>query len=631
MIPEIGNLCLYLSLAISSLIFIRTITYPNLAYTRRLWLVNTGFIFLAGICLIYLFAISDFSILSVANHSHTAKPLIYKISAAWGHHEGSMLLWLAAIAFFSILFAYFSTGESRSIELTCGVQALVAALFTSFTIFSSNPFTRIFPAPLNGLGLNPILQDIGLAMHPPMLYLGYVGFSIAFSAAIAVLAYKQDFKNWVNMIQPWVLLSWSFLTLGVGLGSWWAYRELGWGGFWFWDPVENASLMPWLSGTALIHAIAASQKTGQLQKWSVFLAILTFALSMMGTFLVRSGIITSVHSFATDPTRGIYILAILALLISGALLLYAGRANRIGISVKYNLLSREAFIMLNNVVLCTAVTVVIVGTIYPFALEILAQKQVSVGAPYYNKLIAPLTLITLCLAVVGSSLPWKKVKKLAFRSPAIALLLALLIAAALGLFLAIPFSLGICLICFSLWLMISMLNMWLKLRPRLSSPTVAMMIAHIGFALVVLGASLNAVLKEEVAAMLEVGQQIRIRDYTVTLKDITYAPAGNYMSRIAKLEVSAPGQYIFTLYPETRLYTAEKQQTTESAIYHHAFYDLYTAIGELDGKGRINTRVFFEPGVSFLWFGCFVMFFGGIYSMFIRLLHFRNTRLKYTI
>ena len=281
--------------------------------------------------------------------------------------------------------------------------------------------------------------------------------------------------------------------------------------------------------------------------------------------------------------------------------------------------------MLNNVVLCTAVTVVIVGTIYPFALEILAQKQVSVGAPYYNKLIAPLTLITLCLAVVGSSLPWKKVKKLAFRKPAIAFLLALLIAAALGLFLAIPFSLGICLICFSLWLMISMLNMWLKLRPRLSSPTVGMMIAHIGFALVVLGASLNAVLKEEVAAMLEVGQQIRIRDYTVTLKDITYAPAGNYMSRIAKLEVSAPGQYIFTLYPETRLYTAEKQQTTESAIYHHAFYDLYTAIGELDSKGRINTRVFFEPGVSFLWFGCFVMFFGGIYSMSIRLMRFRAT------
>lgn len=627
MIPEIGSLCLYLSLAVSSLIFIRTVTYTNytnLLYTKRLWLVNAGFIFLAGICLIYLFAVSDFSILSVANHSHTTKPLIYKISGAWGHHEGSMLLWLAAIAFFSVLFAYFANGEARSIELTSGIQALIAILFTSFTIFSSNPFTRIFPAPLNGLGLNPILQDIGLAMHPPMLYLGYVGFSIAFSAAIAVLAYKQNFKTWVNMIHPWILLSWSFLTLGVGLGSWWAYRELGWGGFWFWDPVENASLMPWLASTALIHALTASQKTGQLQKWSIFLAILTFALSMIGTFLVRSGIITSVHSFATDPTRGVYILAIIALLTVGALLLYASKAHSIGSSMKYNLISREAFIMLNNVVLCTAVTIVIVGTIYPFALEIFAHKQVSVGAPYYNKLISPLVLATLSLAVFGSSLPWRKVKKTSLRRPTFSFLLALLITLILWFFFGIPVSIAMCIICFSLWLFIAMINMWLKQRPKLSNPMVGMLITHIGFALVAFGISLNAALKEEVLGVLETGQNLHIREYTITLKGVTYAPVENYLSRTAKLEVSAPGKYIFTLYPETRLYPTEKQQTTESALHHHVFYDLYTTIGDLDSKGRLNIRVFFEPGVSFLWFGCLVMFFGGIYSMLIRLWYYNH-------
>jgi cytochrome c-type biogenesis protein CcmF len=619
MIPEIGSLCLYLSLALSLIIFSRVFITSDLFLTKKFWLLNCAFIFLAFLCLIYSFAISDFSVRSVADHSHLAKPLIYKISAAWGHHEGSMLMWLSALALFSVIFIFFSYGEQKLIVLTSGVQALILALFTIYTLFASNPFTRIFPIPINGLGLNPLLQDIGLALHPPMLYLGYVGFSVAFSSAVAMLLQPGNFRNWVRMISPWVTLSWSFLTLGVGLGSWWAYRELGWGGFWFWDPVENASLMPWLASTALLHSLAVSEKQDRLCQWSLFLSILTFSLSMVGTFLVRSGIITSVHSFAVDPTRGVYVLSILSFLVIGAMAIFSLRAHLFKRENQLNFISRETFIIFNNIFLFTAAVIVFIGTLYPFALEIFTQKQIAIGAPYYNKLFAPLVLFSLICAIVGSDLAWKKDRSKSIKKTFGPFLIALILLLFVQLFFGFKLGLGAVMTLFSVWLAIVMIKIYHNKKPKFTSSLWAMIIAHLGFASIIFGISLNFTYKKQEIGLMHVNQQLNIGDYTLTLKEVSYKQVENYLSRFAIIETRKKNNYAKELQPETRLYTAEKQQTTESAILHKTFYDLYVVIGELQENGSIMVKAFYEPGISFIWFGCLLMFFGGIFSLTYKL------------
>ena len=626
MIPEIGNLFLYLACAISGLIVFTPIIKPNLKLLRYLWLSN--FIFLAGslLCLIYSFIISDFSVLCVVNNSHILKPLIYRISAAWGNHEGSMLLWLSSIAFFSLLFAFFSKGNEQQIVSILAVQGLLVLLFLLYVISVSSPFIRIFPAPLNGLGLNPILQDVGLSLHPPILYLGYVGFSLAFSAAIAGLLTLQIDKNWARLIQPWVLMSWAFLSLGVTLGSWWAYRELGWGGYWFWDPVENSSLMPWLTATALLHSLAATSSTGKLTGWSLFLAIMTFSLSMIGTFLVRSGVITSVHSFASDPTRGIYILIIIGILTGMALLLFALRAAQIKRTENYYFLSRESFISINNILLTVAATVVVVGTIYPIILQVLTNRFISVGAPYYNKLIVPLALMSLVFSTLVLKLKWNTNQKIrALIRTILLIVLATIISRLIFIYNDQFLWLEFIGVTFSLWLILATLDFCRREKFSFSSSAISMIFAHIGFACICLGISTLSAFQDEVEKVMNVDDRLVIANKELLFKGVNYYEGPNYYSRVGTFEVNTHDGYIKYLYPEMRMFYVERQQTSEAAIYHNMSYDLYLTIGEVEGE-RIAVKAFYRPGISLLWFGGFLLFIGGLYGLLVKLYKQRQNR-----
>ena len=405
MAGDLGQLSLFLAIAITICIMIpfRFFVSINkeLLIIQILWSLCFFCSLLALGSLIYCYIISDFTILNVVNNSHTDKPMIYKITGAWSNHEGSMLLMLLAISCFSFLFAIFPARNNiRLVINTLIIQAIIVFGTILFIICKSNPFEKIFPSPINGLGLNPILQDIGIAFHPPVLYLGYVGFSIAFSASIAAMLSDQIGKQWAQIIRPWVLLAWSFLTLGITSGSWWAYRELGWGGYWFWDPVENASLMPWLSGTALLHSIIVATRTNNFKSWTVLLAISTFSLSLTGTFLIRSGLITSVHSFANDPDRGIWILIYLGILTGTALIIYAFKASKIPTGNAFPIISKEFFILSNNIIFVIATLVIVIATFYPLVFEMIYNKQVAIGPLYFNTIFAPMVIVLLLLCTI---------------------------------------------------------------------------------------------------------------------------------------------------------------------------------------------------------------------------------------
>lgn len=618
MIPHIGNLFLYFACAISGLIIATAYIKPSLKVIRSLWLANFSLLVGSLICLIYAFVVSDFSVLTVVNNSHLLKPLIYKISAAWGNHEGSMLLWLSSIAFFSLLFAFFAKGNQQQIIIVLSVQALLVLLFLIYVISVSSPFIRIYPPPLNGLGLNPILQDVGLSLHPPILYLGYVGFSIAFSGAIAGLFTLKVGKIWARLIQPWVLLSWAFLSLGITLGSWWAYRELGWGGYWFWDPVENSSLMPWLTATALLHSLSATSSTEKLPGWSLFLSITTFSLSMVGTFLVRSGIVTSVHSFASDPTRGMYILLIIAILTGLALLLFALRSINLIRQERFYLLSRESFLMINNILFTVAATVVVVGTLYPIIIQVLSDRFISVGAPYYNQLIVPLALAGLLFSTLALKLKWQVSQsfKMSLRALLI-ILLALIITAMIfyfnGKFLWLEF-IGVLL---SIWLIIATVDYFWKRKFSFSNSTISMCFAHIGFACICLGISSMSAFQDEQERVLRKEEHLVIANKEVVFKKLDLTEGPNYFSHTATFEINTHEGYIKYLYPEIRLFYIEKQQTSEAAIYHNFLYDLYLTLAEIEGE-KVTVKAFYKPGVSLLWFGGFLLFIGGIYGLLVK-------------
>ena len=623
MLPDIANLCLYIALSLCIFISISPIiekTGINLKYGsyKNCWIAVFFLIFIAFFILIYSYVISDFSILNVVQNSHTNKPLIYKIAGAWGNHEGSMLLWITAINVFTIIFCLINKDESLG-KLTLSIQAIGNTFFIAFTIFVSSPFTRIFPAPSNGFGLNPILQDIGLAMHPPILYLGYVGFSISYSITIAGLIANKIDKFWADIVRICSLISWCFLTAGIALGSWWAYRELGWGGFWFWDPVENASLMPWLSATILIHTITIYRKTGQLREWAIILAITTFTLSMLGMFLIRSGIVTSVHTFAVDSSRGIYILSFLALILLASLILYLKKIH-IQQKVLINILSTEFFIIINNIILITSIFTIIIGTVYPMVLEIFTNTKISVGAPYFNTVFNPMIIMLSGFCALATGLLWKKnIKKQT---------IFLCIAGTITASIATKFSvhhylLSILGVFFGFWLLIATIFLLFSKIKNHNINFYSMILGHLGFAIILISISINAVLSKEANVQLKIGDNINFAGYEVTLANVFYEKNNNYLTQIAVLNIK-DGNTKITLNPELRFFEVEQQQTIESDIYKTIFADLYIAVDKVYSDSGLTILIYYKPMMIWLWFGALLIVIACARSAIIAIINYFN-------
>ncbi len=580
--------------------------------------------------LMYAYAISDFSVFNVFQNSHTAKPFIYKLTGTWGNHEGSMLLWALVLALFSAMLAWQGRAVPTTLHrLTLGVQSLVIAAFLAFILFTSNPFERFIPAPSDGEGLNPLLQDPGLAIHPPFLYLGYVGFSIPFSFAVAALIRGQADAVWARLVRPWALAAWTFLTIGIGLGSWWAYYELGWGGWWAWDPVENASFMPWLAGVALIHSIRVVERRDALKGWAVLLAIMTFSLSLVGTFLVRSGILTSVHTFAVDPTRGVFILMILAAAIGGSLTLYAFRAGSLSATGSFSAVSREGALVVNNVLLVAACAIVFVGTFYPLFIDVLSGEKISVGAPYFNLVFTPIAGLALLLAAAATLMAWKKASlnavALRLRYAAIAALAAAVIVLAIAEREKVAGAIALALV---VWLAIGALTdiagrvklfrapLGQSLARLAGLPRAAWgaALAHFGIALFALGASGISIWKTEEILLMNIGDSVTVAGYEVTLKNVEQLTGPNYVAELGQFEAVKGGRTL-ALDAERRFYPVRQMQTTEAGIRARATGDLYISFSENASGAGWPVRILFHPLVGCLWWGMAITAFGGAMAM----------------
>jgi cytochrome c-type biogenesis protein CcmF len=584
---------------------------------------------LAFASLLYAHSISDFSIENVYLNSHTAKPLLYKISGTWGNHEGSMLLWVWLLSLCSLLYYALSSDATHKMAILA-VQHCLTAGFLAFIVFTSNPFVTLSPVPANGRGLNPLLQDIGLAMHPPGLYLGYVGFSLAFSAAIIALIRGELSPEWAKRIRPWVLFSWTFLSAGIGLGSWWAYRELGWGGFWFWDPVENASLMPWLAGTALIHSLMITEKRGSLKSWTLLLALFTFCLSLLGTFLVRSGVLTSVHSFATDPARGMFILIFLSLIAGGALLLFAVRGHHMRSPHDFALLSRDTTLLLNNLLLVTSCITIMLGTLYPLFYETLYGGKISVGEPYFRLTFVPIMLPLVILAGVGPMLKWQKDSAQKWRLYAGGLALVVVMAAVLLILRRDVPPAALLGFGAALYLVASIARDYarrvrlfrqplassLQLSAKLPGSFYGMALAHLGLALMVIGiTAVNSWGMEKELVMME-GQKVELAGYQLHFHGATYEKGSNFIARKGHFTMETQhGDELAELLPETRYYPVEKSQTTESAIYATIFADRYVVIGDETSKEHFAVRLYYRPFISWIWGGVALMVLGGLMAI----------------
>ncbi|AIL65360.1 Cytochrome c-type biogenesis protein CcmF [Rickettsiales bacterium Ac37b] len=599
--------------------------------TTQTIILQCMFSILAFIILVYSFIISDFSIALVAKHSHTLKPLLYKITGTWGNHEGSMMLWVLELSIITTLFALTSNIPPLDKTIILSIQSLLIGIFLLFLIYTSNPFTRVFGIQ-DGLGLNPLLQDIGLAIHPPILYLGYTSCSIPFSLAILALL-KADLKIYIAYImRPWITLAWLSLGAGIGLGSWWAYRELGWGGFWFWDPVENASLMPWLTSTALLHSIIVSIKQNALKNWSIFLAIITLTLSILGTFLVRSGILLSVHSFASDPTRGIFILIILAFITIGSLLIFAVKSHRI-FSVPVILNSKSGYILFATLFLVYGCFVVLWGTLYPIFYSLFTDQQISVAEHYFGITFIPLIPIILFLASLAPYLKWVKhsITKITLYKFIFSLFSSILTITILYYYFKIYTIISMLLLFSSTILIVNMCMLFLtriKLFEVSVSNTIynivllpqsflAMIIGHIAFAIMVIAITLNANLRIDTEQALTVGEKIQFAHYNSTLKKIDYGSDNNYFYKRAKLYISDKlGNEITTLYPEIRFYPVEQTKTTESAIYMHGHSDLYAILGDSNhNELKIPIRIYYQPMINWLWGSIILITISGIVAI----------------
>ena len=590
-----------------------------------------GFIALSFAGLMACFVRSDFSVLAVYSNSHSLQPLLYKITGMWGNHEGSMVLWVFVLGLFSALVAVFGRNlPARLRANVLGVEALIAAVFLLFILTTSNPFLRIDPAPAEGQQLNPILQDIGLAIHPPLLYLGYVGFSITFAFAAAALIEGRVDAAWARWVRPWILLAWVFLTLGIAMGSYWAYYELGWGGYWFWDPVENASLMPWLAGTALLHSAIVMEKREALKVWTLLLAILTFSLSLLGTFLVRSGVLTSVHSFANDPSRGIFILVILVVFIGGSLALFAVRAPALKQGGLFAPISREGALVVNNLLLTATAATVFTGTLYPLVLEALTGEKISVGAPFFDRTAGPLLLCLLLVMPAGPLLAWKRgdlrgvAERLTFAAGIAAVVAAVTlwlakggpILAAAGLFCAIYAIIG-ALIEFSERLQLFRASASVSLSRARGLPRSAFgtLLAHIGVGVSLLGIVAEAGWSQEKVVALKPGDQISIASFDLSFEGLQQREGKNWRDQVGRFEVRRGGVPVATLEPSKRAYVVSNQPTTEAGIKTFGLGQLYISLGEPMPGGAISARIYWKPLVILIWLGGVVMALGGALSL----------------
>ena len=643
MIAELGHFVLVLALVVAlaqalvPLVFLRheAGSETALSFATRAAYLQALLIAVSFAALTYAFVRSDFSLMVVFANSHAAKPMIYKIAGVWGNHEGSMLLWTLILAAYGAVFARTAKNlPARFSSYVMLTQGLLGSAFLSFLLFTSNPFARLLPAPFAGQGLTPILQDPALAAHPPLLYAGYVGFSMSFAFAIAALATAgepQDGRdnNWARWMRPWILTAWIFLTLGIALGSYWAYYELGWGGFWFWDPVENASLMPWLAGTALLHSALVAETRDTLKRWTLLLAIVTFALSLSGTFLVRSGVLTSVHAFANDPERGIYILAILVGFTAGALALYAYRLPKLAPDGAFQPISREGLLLANNIFLATATVTVFVGTIYPLVLDGLGMGKISVGAPYFNAVFAPLAVPFAILLPLGPLLTWRQGHLALLRAYlAMGAVAVLLLTAILVLLRGAASIMVLALFAASFWLVLgASLDLCRKLSPHraklwrfwtLPSSAFSAPLAHGGLGVLMLGILAATQWREEIVVAACPGQEIGIASITLRYDGLREIDGPNYRAEQARLTYMTgqhAGRYLF---PERRFYEAERSQTTEAAITTDLTGHLYAVVGETANDKRV-LRIWYHPYVAFIWLGAVLMAAGGGFGLRTRL------------
>ncbi|MDJ0608056.1 MAG: heme lyase CcmF/NrfE family subunit [Kiloniellales bacterium] len=637
MIIELGHFALILALVVAlvqgSLPMIGA-ARGNLAWMgvgRSAAVLQFLLVLTAFMALMHAYVTSDFSLLNVVQNSHSAKPMIYKISGVWGNHEGSMVLWILILALFGAAVAVFGDNLPPTLRArVLSVQAWIAIGFLTFSIFTSNPFARVFPVPLDGRDLNPLLQDPGLAFHPPMLYTGYVGFSMAFSFAIAALIEGRVDAAWARWVRPWTLLAWCFLTAGIALGSWWAYYELGWGGWWFWDPVENVSFMPWLLGTALLHSAIVVEKRDALKVWTILLAILTFSLSLIGTFIVRSGLLTSVHAFATDPERGLFILVLLSITIGGSLLLFALRAPALKPGGIFAPVSREGALVLNNLLLATATATVFLGTLYPLFTEALGGDKVSVGAPFFDRTFVPLMVPLVAAMAIGPLMPWKRadLAGVLARLKVAAGLVAVVVVALL-IFTAGKSALAIFGMALAAWLFAGSFTEW-ALRVKLfrgpPGETLAriggvprsshgMTLAHMGMAVAVAGMTASSAWQSEAVQVLKPGESLELAGYVYTLEGVERGRGPNYLSDTATFTVTRDGEAYTVLTPEKRFYPVQEMPTTEAAIHTTVMRDLYAVIGDSDGQGGWTVRIYHEPLVPWIWIGCLLMVLGGTVSL----------------
>ncbi|MDH2927554.1 heme lyase CcmF/NrfE family subunit [Lonepinella koalarum] len=638
MIPELGNYALALSLAVSVLLAIFPLWGVEkgngmmMALARPLTYALFFSLTLAFGALFYVFAVNDFTVQYVVNNSNSNLPLQYRLSAVWGSHEGSLLLWIWLLTFWAAAVATFSRSlPQQAVARVLGIMGIVSIGFLIFVLFTSNPFNRTFPNfPVDGRELNPLLQDVGLIFHPPLLYMGYVGFSVVFAFAIAALMSGKLDTTWAKWSRPWTLAAWLFLTLGIVLGSWWAYYELGWGGWWFWDPVENASLMPWLVGTALLHSLAVTEKRGSFKAWTVLLAILAFSLCLLGTFLVRSGILVSVHAFASDPTRGLYILAYLVVVVGGSLVLYAIKGNQIRSYNNAQRYSREGLLLLNNILLMTALSVVLLGTLLPLVHKQLGLGTISIGAPFFDQMFLIITTPFALLLGIGPLVKWRRDQFSAIRKPVIS---ALIFMAILGF--ALPYwlqnKLTVSAVLGSMMSAIIVLLTVYELYQRATDRTGfwtglgkfsrsywGMLFAHLGVAMTIWGIAFSQNFSIERDVRMNVGDSVQIADYRFQFNGISDANGPNYAGGKAEVAIYQGDKLATTLYAEKRFYTVSKMTMTEAAIDWGFTRDLYVALGESLGDGSWALRLYYKPFVRWIWFGGLCMAFGGVLCLFDR-------------
>ena len=625
MIPELGHYALILALCVALIQGVLPLVGAHQG--RHEWLIlarpaaQTVFLLLAiaFLTLAWSFYINDFSVLYIAEHSNSQMPVMYRLGAVWGGHEGSLLLWIFLLSTWTVLVAQLSKAlDEFMVARVIGVLGLVSSGLLLFVLTTSNPFSRLLPAAPEGRSLNPLLQDPGLVFHPPMLYMGYVGFSVAFAFAIASLLSGRLDAAWARWSRPWTTAAWIFLTLGIALGSWWAYYELGWGGWWFWDPVENASFIPWLVGTALLHSLAVTEKRGGFKSWTVLLAITAFSLSLLGTFLVRSGVLTSVHAFATDPRRGVFILIFLSLVVGSSLVLYALRAPKSTMGGKFSLSSRETLILLGNVFLVVSAGSVLLGTLYPLLIDALHLGKISVGPPYFNSVFVPIMIPLLVLMGIGPWAHWKQtdlltVLKRLWLAGFVAVLAGIAIPLVMGEFTWLA-SIGFLL---AFWVIVSGCLQVIR-QAKAGKPTrsfIGMQIAHLGIAVFVIGVTMVGAYQEEKDVRMAPGEMVQVGGYQIQLQDVRQVPGPNYTAMRGTFLLNKNGVQQTALYPEKRSYFSSTMPMTEAAIDAGLTRDIYVSLGEELGDQSWAVRVYYKPFVDWIWGGCLLMALGGVFAI----------------